>query len=269
MEKTIVMNVISKNEYCDLGEGLFVVPYLNIVLWLDINNSKLFFYSTINQSIEVILLSNNPSVILEFNNSQATILDSIGIIKVDIYNHAVTREYTWFKDSVSTRGNDGVKLMSGEYLFGRMKRNPSEKTGGVCLFKEGKLKTIDSIGIPNSFIELEDSILISDSIEQITYKYKKDTFEKTIWKDFSSLQGTPDGGCLYNGLVYLAFWGEACVKVFDQAGIYQNKIDVPALHVTNCKFLGDTMFVTSALEGLDKTNQKMYPLSGCTFSKEF
>ena len=170
------------------------------------------------------------------------------------------------------RGNDGVKLQSGEYLYGTMYDNPNIGTGLLyCLSNNLELSIYDAeLAIPNTFIELDDKILISDSMKKVVYEFPIDkylTSDKKVWCRFDSGDVTPDGGCISeNGYIHLCLWGASAVVVLDKSGKIQNKINVPALNPSNCCIInGRWLIVTSAYE--DHTCEQLveFPLSGHTF----
>ena len=133
-------SVISKTA-CDLGEGIFVSDDADTVYWLDISKSKIFAYCI--QRKELILdvrLHHNPSVILEVVANQLIYADRFGVKSLDLDSHEVRPINTHLNnDPKSLRGNDGVKLRDGSYIFGTMYDDPSKGAGKLYLLTpEGK-----------------------------------------------------------------------------------------------------------------------------------
>lgn len=260
----MVYNTIQTN----LGEGLFTIREENEIFWLDINTKELFYsYADGNfADIKRLTLEQTPSCIFDKDGDELLLLDAEGIKVLNLQTSKLQSIEKIPHNTELFRGNDGVKLADGTLLFGSMARNPSENSGKIYHYKNSELVTIDLIGIPNTFIELEDSVLISDSLTQKIYKYNKETYSKTMWADFSQTTMTPDGGALSDdGYIYVCFWGGACILKLDQIGSIISKFEIPALQPTNCKFISSNeLIVTTATEGMTKEQICQYPKSGMT-----
>jgi sugar lactone lactonase YvrE len=257
---------------CDLGEGIFFDKVDRFLYWLDINNS-LIYRKNIDMSnvlYDRYKVGDMPSAILSVRDGFIEYVDRIGICFYEIKTGNVTVE-TYHCEALQSnlRTNDGVILSSGQKIFGTMNVVPTESVGDLFVYADGKLTKIAGceLHIPNTFIELKDGILISDSLTKIIYKFG-DLSEKTVkievWSDFSKSTYTPDGGCVSSsGLSYVAMWGGAFVAVFDSNSNLIKKIELPVLNPSNCVLVDNRyLFVTSAREGLSDTDIKEYPLSG-------
>jgi sugar lactone lactonase YvrE len=177
--------------------------------------------------------------------------------------------------SSELRINDGSVGPDGRYWFGTMEKQPSGLNGKVySLDQQGKLEVHgDTIGIPNSFIWLNDKqILISDSFVQKTYLVELlasgilDWQNRKVWLDLSETAGTPDGGALdQDGNVWIAIWGGAAVHKYSPRGKFITKVPLFALQPTSCAFGGENMdelLITTATEGMSKQQLQVYPDSG-------
>jgi len=90
---------------------------------------------------------------------------------------------------------------------------------------------------------------------------------------FEKNHALPDGMCVdAEGHLWVAFWNGACIKRVDgSTGRILTKIDLPAALVTSCCFGGanlDTLFVTTAVEGLGEAECAAQPLAGRVFTVE-
>jgi sugar lactone lactonase YvrE len=88
---------------------------------------------------------------------------------------------------------------------------------------------------------------------------------------FAKSDGLPDGMCIdADGNLWIAFWDGACVRQIDgRTGALLRTLDFPVARVTCCAFGGanlDTLFVTTAAEGLDAATRAAQPLAGSVFS---
>lgn len=254
---------------CNLGEGIYIDQKYNYIYWLDINKNVLLYKNLdIGSELRTINLDVTPSVIFTVTNGIITLLDAIGILSLNLTTLETKRITKFNHDPLKFRGNDGVLTSDGTYLFGSMERNPNSVSGAIYSSNLKDVLILDNIGIPNTFIELNNVILISDSLEQRIYSYCKNTFEKlNVWLDFSDTSMTPDGGCVTpDNRIFIAFWDGACVKEFDETGLEINTIPIPALKPTNCKYhKNGFLIVTTAREGMTVEQLRTYPKSGQTF----
>ena len=83
-------------------------------------------------------------------------------------------------------------------------------------------------------------------------------------------EGVPDGLAVDSeGGVWCAHWGGGRVTRFSSRGGASGVIELPAPHVTSCAFGGSdnqTLFVTTARQGLTTEQLIDFPLSGSLFS---
>ena len=253
-----------------LGEGIFFDKFSCDLFWVDISSNKIFQYSTVHKKLSKLFsVPFNPSCILDLKNNNLIYTNSKGVASLELISGNITQLSTIPHNSLIYRCNDGTKLTDNTYIFGTMAFKPETNVGKIYkLNNMNVLEKVDlGISIPNTFIELEDEILISDSLKQITYSYPKNLDSKPkIWADFSKEIFTPDGGLLENNKIFIAMWGGAKITVMSTNGDFLNDIELPALQPTNCICADDNLlYVTTAREGLDDEQLAKYPLSGKTF----
>lgn len=94
--------------------------------------------------------------------------------------------------------------------------------------------------------------------------------DKRLWRQFDAADGAPDGMCFdAEGGLWIAFWGAGCVRRFSLDGTLLQQIDLPSRQITCVAFGGadyETLFVTSAREGLSDEALAAQPLAGATFA---
>lgn len=254
-----------------LGEGIFFDKSSAKIYWVDIIGNKIFQYSSLEQKLVYTFdVPLNPSCILDIEGINLQYTNSKGVACLDLRNGKITQLSNIAHDNELYRSNDGIKLSDGSYIFGTMGFSPNKTVGNI--YKALNLYEIDAfsldIHIPNTFIELDNEILISDSFKQITYSYSKNlTAPPKIWADFSSENFTPDGGTIDSlGRIFIAMWGGAKVLEMTVKGKVVRSINLPALQPTNCILTEDNLlYITSAKEGLNDVQLAKYPLSGRTF----
>lgn len=103
------------------------------------------------------------------------------------------------------------------------------------------------------------------------YDYDLDTATISSKRVFKNLgEANPDGLTAdTDGNIYAAIYGGSCVSIFSQRGAEVERIELPAPNVTSCAFGGDdlqTLFITTASQGMDDAALREAPLSGQIFS---
>lgn len=253
-----------------LGEGLFLDVSTGSLFWVDILGNKIYQYSINSKKlVRLFDIPLNPSSILDLTNNRLKYTNKLGVAQLNLTNGRIEQLVDILHDVKLFRSNDGVKLKDGNFIFGTMAYQPDKLPG--IIYKTNTKKSISAfdleINIPNTFIELEDEILISDSYKKITYSYPKDLNNKPrIWADFSKEQFTPDGGELTeDNRIFIAMWGGAKIAELSIDGEIIQYINLPVLNPTNCTLASDNwLYVTSAKQGLTDHQLAEYPLSGKT-----
>jgi sugar lactone lactonase YvrE len=257
----------------ELGEGLYWSDQQGILYWLDINNSMLFSFK--EEIVYSYNLLEKASVILNVENQSIYLASENGIFCFVIESNKtfqvshVPLQYS----SNQYRTNDGTILSKNLYMYGIMNHNPSKEDGALIISKNGKDRVVfEGIAIPNTFIRIPqtNSLLISDSFEQKTFRFDFNNswdkvLDKSIWLDLSSTKKTPDGGCISSsGRIFISIWDGFEVLELDLHGKIVDIFKLPVPRPTNCVLNSseDSLFVTSAFDGLSKSIRKKYPLSG-------
>lgn len=257
--------------HCKLGEGLCVRD--SNAAWVDID-SNLVFCSD-GSSVATYLLSSKPSVIYDFNDHKIELGTDAGLINYDRAKELESSCIGFPKLSPEInasiyRSNDGGDC--GEHrLLGFMHQdNPESNLGSVYRVSGDQYELLDSnISIPNTFVPLSSTqTLVSDSLTGDIWCFELDTYgalkSKTLW---ASLNGeSPDGGCRVADYVLITIWDAAEIAVFSREGELVQRLSVPTLRPTNCKFddQSSRLWVTSAMTGLTPDQLAEYPDSGKT-----
>ena len=231
-----------------LGEGLMVSSCGDFLGYVDIIKRSFILLNKSGEKLLDLRLNTIPSSIFELTRKSALLLDDVGILRLEFSPFQVSRVMNIepLASDQQQRGNDGA-LIRGEFWFGSMGVEPSAKSGLLYVIRNGQVNLIDQIGIPNTFVELGDRVLISDSLEQVIYAYDFETFEKTTWADLSGSKKTPDGGFRSaTGNVFVAMWGDQSLVEFTDAGEMIREFRVSALNPTNCCEWNGKLVVTSA-----------------------
>lgn len=176
------------------------------------------------------------------------------------------------------RLNDAKADVHGRIWAGSMNnRTPAQPDGQlVRINTDATFDVLErSIHIANGPAVAHDGrwMLHTDSFLNTTYRYRLSTegqlSEKTVWRTFTSAEGTPDGMTLDgDGNVWIAFWGGACIRQFTPTGALLQTIALPATQITSMAFGGehlDLLLVTSARVGLSAQALAETPLAGSAF----
>lgn len=274
MNKKVNDYKIIQNSKNTLGEGLYLCE--QGIYWLDIVQSMLF-EKLDDGGFREYYLPEQASAIWKVVEGIVYLASESGIYTFTLS----TSEWSVYANiphqdlSTEMRANDGVAINKDIYFFGTMEKKPSGLNGGLYVVLGQKiLKVFDGIGIPNSFIRLDEhSFLVSDSFTGIIYTF---TFnpkfnrivKHEVWLDLSRADFSPDGGCRDDkGNVYIAMWDGGCINKYDSNAKLLSSFKLPAPRPTNCKLSMDSkkLIVTSAREGLSEIELKHSPASGALF----
>ncbi|NKF50074.1 SMP-30/gluconolactonase/LRE family protein [Shewanella sp. WXL01] len=260
---------------CSLGEGIVWHPETNSILWVDINQNKVFKKRVNSTSIEydacwildetptaVILSDSSDSVLLLTERRLANLTISSGELST-IVNLSLP-------DGVRT--NDAGVGPSNTIWFGTMESSPSGINGNIYII-DSDLVVHDTgikMGIPNTFLwdQRSDLVYVSDSYVNSLYgvRFNKGAADVNKIYCVEDSSCTPDGGCHINSESFVvAHWGAAQLRWFNKGGLY-NTSDLPVLQPTNCCVINQSgcteLYVTSATEGLSEFELDKYPKSG-------
>ena len=254
---------------CSLGEGLFLSDYG--AAWVDINNNTIFLAGV--EELFQFSIKSTPSLIIAVNQSDIQFGSDNGLCSL-CKNTGIETQLLAVPHSndVIYRSNDGGKCGKNLLLGFMHRHNVADNAGYIYQISGKSWDLIDNtIHIPNTFVEIEPSkILISDSLNGKIWLFNFDTNgnlrNKTLWAQMES-GVSPDGGCLVGDYIFIAFWDDATIGVFNKTGVLLDKIPVPVIRPTNCKYddKNAQLWVTSASVGLSESQLREYPDSGNTF----
>ncbi len=264
---------IFANCNCVLGEGIYLDAKYKYIYWVDIIKSIIYrkSISANEKHFEIYSVGNMPSAILSVENNIIKFVDKKGICTFNINEnkYRVLLPTPYQSKNKNYRANDATVLKNGNILYGTMHLPPDIEQGKLYISNSVCISelTNSQMSIPNTFIELDKGVLVSDSLEQIIFFLSiefNNVCNKKIWKNFTGTCHIPDGGCVdSSGNIYIAMWDGFCVCIFDINGNKLNKIELPVPRPTNCVLVDDRwLYISSAKEGLSEEELELYPLSG-------
>lgn len=177
------------------------------------------------------------------------------------------------------RINDGRLDRSGNFVFGCI--NEGAEQARTAYFHQYSRRhglrqlALDPVTIANGigFTPDGNGMYYCDSLQGriMQVRYDADTATVGAPQLFAVVDGAePDGAAVdAQGRVWGAQWGAGQVVCYSAAGAVAHTVDVPARQPTCVAFAGDalnTLFITSARDGLDAAQLEAEPGSGGVFA---
>jgi sugar lactone lactonase YvrE len=259
-----------------LGESGFYLYKTNEIVFLDLLNPSVFFYSITNKTLskEKLNLPKPLGNIYPMHNGQFIISNLDGL-------HVYDRNKKTIKYYQDIRGIDELHKIS--YNDGTITKNKlwiglshikeTKNLGYFGYLQNNKFNKLDQgfkVSNGPAVDEKQNKLYFSNSLNSSIYQYNLKTLKKKLIYKLKKNQGFPDGIALdnKNGL-WVAHWAGGQIS---RINLKTKEIDVaikiPALNVTSVTFVGKKLnhiFVTSAKIETSKTQMQTYKYSGSSF----
>jgi sugar lactone lactonase YvrE len=259
-----------------LGESGFYLYKTNEIVFLDLLNPSVFFYSITNKTLskEKLNLPKPLGNIYPMHNGQFVISNLDGL-------HVYDRNKKTIKYFQDIRGTDELHKIS--YNDGTITKNKlwiglshikeTKNLGYFGYLQNNKFNKLDQgfkVSNGPAVDEKQNKLYFSNSLNSSIYQYNLKTLKKKLIYKLKKNQGFPDGIALdnKNGL-WVAHWAGGQIS---RINLKTKEIDVaikiPALNVTSVTFVGKKLnhiFVTSAKIETSKTQMQTYKYSGSSF----
>ena len=259
-----------------LGESGFYLYKTNEIVFLDLLNPSVFFYSITNKTLskEKLNLPKPLGNIYPMDNGQFIIsnLDGLHVYdrnkKTIKYYQDIRRTDELHKISY----NDGT-ITKNKLWIGLSHIKETKNLGYFGYLQNNKFNKLDQgfkVSNGPAVDEKQNKLYFSNSLNSSIYQYNLKTLKKKLIYKLKKNQGFPDGIALdnKNGL-WVAHWAGGQIS---RINLKTKKIDVeikiPALNVTSVTFVGKKLnhiFVTSAKIETSKTQMQTYKYSGSSF----
>ncbi|MBT5214204.1 MAG: hypothetical protein HOI06_02655 [Pelagibacteraceae bacterium] len=259
-----------------LGESGFYLYKTNEIVFLDLLNPSVFFYSITNKTLskEKLNLPKPLGNIYPMHNGQFIISNLDGL-------HVYDRNKKAIKYYQDIRGTDELHKIS--YNDGTITKNKlwiglshikeTKNLGYFGYLQNNKFNKLDQgfkVSNGPAVDEKQNKLYFSNSLNSSIYQYNLKTLKKKLIYKLKKNQGFPDGIALdnKNGL-WVAHWaGGQISRINLKTKEIDVAIKVPALNVTSVTFVGKKLnhiFVTSAKIETSKTKMQTYKYSGSSF----
>ena len=259
-----------------LGESGFYLYKTNEIVFLDLLNPSVFFYSITNKTLskEKLNLPKPLGNIYPMHNGQFVISNLDGL-------HVYDRNKKTIKYFQDIRGTDELHKIS--YNDGTITKNKlwiglshikeTKNLGYFGYLQNNKFNKLDQgfkVSNGPAVDEKQNKLYFSNSLNSSIYQYNLKTLKKKLIYKLKKNQGFPDGIALDNkNGIWVAHWAGGQIS---RINLKTKKIDVeikiPALNVTSVTFVGKKLnhiFVTSAKIETSKTQMQTYKYSGSSF----
>lgn len=263
----------------ELGEGALWHPFEKKLYWVDIEGKVLHIYDPLSAYDRQLAMGERIGTVAFAQAGGALVALQNGIHHLDVDTQKLTLLNNPLPDP-KLRFNDGKCDPSGRFWVGSIALDSRKKGAALYRFDPDKTihKMLDGVTISNGIVWTSDrkTMYYNDTptlkIQAFDYEDKTGVISnRRVAVTIPEGLGSPDGMTIdVEDKLWVALWGGNCVARFDPAtGALMHRITVPAPHVSSCAFGGDnldTLYITTAREGMNAEKLQEFPLSGGLFS---
>lgn len=267
----------------DSGDHLGEVPLWSAarqtLFWIDVRKPALHALALETRAVRTFAMPGLIGSYCETSAGRMLVALKTGLYFLDLDSGQLQ---SWFDPEPAlsnNRLNDGKCDRQGRFWVGSMNDGDRLPTGTLYSINGNAHATahFDGITIPNSLAFSPDGrrMYFSDTPTRRIMVYDVDVADGSIrnprtFVDLSEHPGRPDGatvdsdGCLWSALIH-----SGQVARYTPAGRLDQVLQFPVSGVTSCAFGGprlDTLFVTTATQGLSQQALQQQPLAGALFA---
>lgn len=259
-----------------LGESGFYLHKTNEIVFLDLLNPSILFYSIENKILikKKLKLPKPLGNIYPLENGKFLISCFNGLYQYDRNTNSLKHylDVRQKKELKDISYNDGT-ITKNKFWIGLCHIKETDDLGYFGYLQNKKFVEIDKgfkVSNGPAINEKLNKLYFSDSFNSSIYEYNLKTLKrKNIFK-FNKKQGFPDGIALdnQNGL-WVAHWaGGKVSRINLKTYKIDQQIKLPALNITSVTFVGkkfNHLFITSAKLETSKTQLEIYKHAGSSF----
>lgn len=262
-----------------LGEGAIWHQAESKLYWVDIEGKLLHLFNPDTKKDHQIGVGARIGTVVPLESGGALVALQNGIYKINTQSGELSFISQTLSDP-NIRFNDGKCDPSGRFWVGTM--HLETKEGAAVLYRLDKdqriEKVLDGLTISNGIVWSADSrtmyFIDTPTSAVQAFDYQNDTGEIKNGREVIHIppsEGHPDGMTIdEDGNLWIALYGGGGVACYDpDTGEMLQKIKVPVPNTTSCAFGGknlDTLFITTARDGLSQNQLEQFPLSGSIFA---
>jgi sugar lactone lactonase YvrE len=262
---------------CKLGEGALWHPVCEQLFWFDILNRTL-----LSQKAGVALDWTFPDMVSAagwIDQDSLLIASETGLSRFQLSTG--TSGTIAAAGSPATRPNDGRTDRQGGFWFSTMGERAEPGLGAIWRWSKGELRQLfPGITIPNAIAFTPDggTAHFTDTATAQVMKVALDPQgwplgRPEVWLDLRAEGLNPDGAVIdAEGLFWNAQWGAGRVAAYAPDGSFVRAVDTPGAPHSSCPAFGgaglNTLYVTTAREGMDAAARAANPASGQVFAFE-
>lgn len=261
----------------DLGEGPIWDDRTQELIWLDVTQGKIRFYSPMkDDQFEVALDRPVGSLALtQGDDLWLALRDGFGLYSRE---SSAINSFIKVVDSPEIRFNDGAVDARGRFLAGTMGYNPEPHTGSLYTFtpESGYRVLLPEVGVSNGICWNKNSsqMFFVDSLTQSIQKYDYELgtgslSNPTVLIKFEEGDGVPDGLTIdQEGSLWVAMWGGSQILKINSSGHIVESFHLPVTKVTSMTFGGgdlQDLYITTARYELSARELSAQPLAGSLF----
>lgn len=261
-----------------LGEGVLWHPAEKVLYWVDITPGILHRFDPKTGQTQSWPMGATIGTVVPASPEGLVVALETGIFHFTAQETLVRLHDFPDAPEMGNRFNDGKCDPSGRLWVGIMNKQVRAQAGTLyCFDGETLTPRLSGLTISNGMAWSADqkTFYFIDTVDHAVMAFDFDNQTGNISNKRKVINvpkkiGAPDGMTIdRNGMLWIAHWGGSCVARWNPAtGKLLEKVDVPAPHVTCCTFGGkglNTLYITTAREGLSAEQLMEFPLSGGVF----
>ena len=267
------------DDHALVGEGPIWDDEKQVLYWVDILSSKLYIYDPVRAENRALDVGQHVGTVVPRASGGVMLAVRDGFAAFDLE----TGELTIINDPEvhlpGNRFNDGKCDPAGRFWAGTMAYE-NQSTQGSLYRMDTDLsvhKMLGDIAISNGIVWSQNNgaMYYIDSLRWTVraFDYEVDTGNiqnERVVINVPEEVGVPDGMAIdSNGMLWVAHYGGSQVCRWNpETAEILDTISLPTSSITACAFGGkdlDTLFITTAAQGLDEEGLKRYPHAGGLF----
>lgn len=262
-----------------LGEVPLWSPSRKLLFWIDVRRPAFYYCSPTSGKVQIIRLPEPVGSFCETSEGRLLLALKSGLHFLNFESGILEKWMDLEPQLPNNRLNDGKCDRQGRFWVGSMNDGDRIASGSLYSVRgNGEVAAhLSNITIPNSLAWSPDGrkMYFTDTPTRKIFVYDFDVddgipYNPRVFRDMTDHAGRPDGatvdaeGCLWSAEIHAGR-----VVRYTPDGRLDLAIALPVSGVTSCAFGGDhfeTLYVTTATQGLSEQQRKEQPLAGGLFA---